>query len=79
MSQYGNFKSSIINVKKFEADKKFFLGKVSAAPDRRGKVKALLDGFELYGIAPKQADLSIANLNFFVHQAKYDPSSKLAI
>jgi hypothetical protein len=59
---------------KFEADKNSILDKVSAAPDHRSKVEALLDGFELYGITPKQADLSIANLKHFIHQAKHDPS-----
>jgi hypothetical protein len=57
---------------KFEADKKYILDKVSAAPDHHGKVKALLDGFERYSIVPKQADLSIANLKQFLHQAQHD-------
>jgi hypothetical protein len=59
---------------KFEADKKSILAKVSAAPDHRDKVEALLEGFEQYGILPKQADLSIANLKQFLHQAKHDSS-----
>jgi hypothetical protein len=58
----------------FEANRESILAKVSMAPDRRSKVEALLNGFELYGITPKQADLSIANLKHFIHQAKYDPS-----
>lgn len=59
---------------KFNSDKKSILDKVSAAPDHRSKVAALLDGFEMYSISPKQADLSITNLKQFVHQAKHDPS-----
>jgi hypothetical protein len=59
---------------KFEANKTSILAKVSAAPDDRGKVEAFLDGFEQYGIVPKQADLSIANLKQFIHQAEYDSS-----
>ena len=59
---------------KFEADKRSIQDKVSAAHNHQGKVKALLDGFELYGIVPKQADLSIANLKQFIHQAEHDPS-----
>ncbi|KAH4111235.1 hypothetical protein HBH46_001170 [Parastagonospora nodorum] len=58
----------------FESDKKSILEQVSSVPDHRSKVEALLDGFELHGIAPKQADLSISNLKHFVHQAKHDPS-----
>ncbi|KAJ4361603.1 hypothetical protein N0V95_001764 [Ascochyta clinopodiicola] len=59
---------------KFEADKKSILNQVSAAPNSRCKVEAFLDGFELYGIVPRQADLSVANLKQFTHQAKHDPS-----
>jgi hypothetical protein len=59
---------------KFEADRKSIIDKVSTAPDHRGRVEVLLDGFERYGITPKQADLSIANLKHFIHQAKHDPS-----
>ncbi|KAJ4342132.1 hypothetical protein N0V95_007019 [Ascochyta clinopodiicola] len=59
---------------KFETDKKAIQDKVFSAYDHRGKIDALLDGFELYGIVPKQADLSIANLKQFIHQAKHDPS-----
>jgi hypothetical protein len=59
---------------KFEVDKRSILDKVAAAPDHRGKVEALLDGFELYGISPNHADLSITNLKLFLHQAKHDPS-----
>ncbi|KAJ4310522.1 hypothetical protein N0V94_008409 [Neodidymelliopsis sp. IMI 364377] len=64
---------------KFDADKKSILDKVSTAPDHRSKVEALLDGFELYGITPKQADLSISNLKHFIHQAKHDPSVSIAL
>lgn len=59
---------------KFEADKKAILEQVGAAPNSRAKVEALLDGFELHGISPRQTDLSITNLRRFTHQAKYDPS-----
>jgi hypothetical protein len=62
------------NREKFEANKKNIQDKVSAAPDHQGRVKALLDGFERYGIVPKQADLSIANLKQFLHQAQHDSS-----
>ncbi|KAF2269164.1 hypothetical protein CC78DRAFT_575267 [Lojkania enalia] len=59
---------------KYEADKDAILAKVNAASDRRGKVQALLDGFELYGIKPSNNDLSLKNLERFIHQAKHDPS-----
>lgn len=59
---------------KFEADKEAIRAKVTAAPDHRRKVEALLEGFELYGITARQPDLSIANLKRFIHQAKSDPS-----
>jgi hypothetical protein len=59
---------------KFEADKKAILAKVAAAPDSRAKVQALLDGFEVHGITSHQPDLSIRNLELFIHQAKHDPS-----
>lgn len=58
----------------FEADKNSILEQVCNAPDHRSKVEALIDGFELHGIAPKQADLSVSNLKHFIHQAKHDPS-----
>ncbi|KAF1965677.1 hypothetical protein BU23DRAFT_488894 [Bimuria novae-zelandiae CBS 107.79] len=59
---------------KFEAKKKEILAKVAAAPDPRSKVEALLDGFEQHGITAKNPELSISNLQRFIHQAKYDPS-----
>ncbi|KAJ4983113.1 hypothetical protein SVAN01_11377 [Stagonosporopsis vannaccii] len=59
---------------KFEADKRWILKQVSTSPSLRGKVEALLDGFELHGIVPRQADLSLTTIRQFVHQAKYDPS-----
>lgn len=59
---------------KFEADKKTILTQVSAASDRQAKVQALLDGFQLYGITASNADVSIRNLERFIHQAKHDPS-----
>jgi hypothetical protein len=62
------------NREKFEANRKSIQDKVSAAPDHQGRVKALLDGFEQYSIVPKQADLSIANLEQFLHQAQHDSS-----
>jgi hypothetical protein len=63
----------------FQANKKAILAKVSAATDDRGKVEALLDGFEQYGITPKQADLSIANLKQFMHQAEHDSSISVTL
>ncbi|KAF2710694.1 hypothetical protein K504DRAFT_403524 [Pleomassaria siparia CBS 279.74] len=62
------------NRQKFEADKKSILAKVASAPDPRQKVEALIAGFELHGIEPQQPDVSIPNLERFVHQAKHDPS-----
>jgi hypothetical protein len=59
---------------KFEADKAAILEKVAAASDPRGKVEALLEGFDLYGIRVRQSDLSISNVERFVQQAKHDPS-----
>jgi hypothetical protein len=59
---------------KFETDKKTILANVAAAPDTRAKVQALLDGFDLYGIVPRQADLFVPNIERFIHQAKHDPS-----
>jgi hypothetical protein len=53
--------------KKFEADKELILNQASAEPILRCKVEALLDGFELYGILPKQADLYVANLRQFAY------------
>jgi hypothetical protein len=65
--------------KKFEANKRAILSKMSAATNDRGKVEALLDGFEQYGISPKQADLSIVNLKQFIHQAEHDSSVSVTL
>lgn len=59
---------------KFEAEKSAILKSVAAAPDTRAKVQALLDGFEQYGITARQPDLSLRNLEYFIHQATSDPS-----
>lgn len=64
---------------KFETDKKAILERVVAAPDRQSKVKALLEGFNLYDITVGQPDLSISNLEKFIHQAKHDPSVSAAL
>ncbi|PVH97499.1 hypothetical protein DM02DRAFT_616465 [Periconia macrospinosa] len=58
----------------FEADKQSILNDAAACDDLRGKVKALLDGFKKYGIKPRSPDVSLANLEIFVRQAKHDPS-----
>ncbi|PSN60610.1 hypothetical protein BS50DRAFT_579135 [Corynespora cassiicola Philippines] len=63
-----------IHRSKFESEKQAILAKVAEAPDQRQKVQALLEGFDLYDIKPTQSDVSLTNLNRFVHQAKHDPS-----
>ena len=63
-----------ISRQKFEADKKSILKNVASTSDPIKKVEALLEGFERYGIKPKQPDLSLSNLERFIHQAKHDPS-----
>lgn len=67
-------KSLATHREKFEADKKAILSKVAAAPDTRAKVQELLDGFEVHGITSHQDDLSMRNMELFIHQAKHDSS-----
>jgi hypothetical protein len=63
----------------FEADRKAILANVASARDPLRQVEALLEGFERYAITPADTDLSIANLERFVHQAKHDSSVSPAL
>ncbi|KAF2731331.1 hypothetical protein EJ04DRAFT_514681 [Polyplosphaeria fusca] len=64
---------------KFEADKTAILARVAAAQDPASKVEALLAGFELHSIKPKQSELHLSTLERFVHQSKHDPSVSPAL
>lgn len=64
--------------RKFEADKESILRDVASTNEPRARVNALLEGFKKYGIKPR-SDISVANLELFVRQAKNDPSVSNAL